>query len=62
MLTQPSTPAPAASGTSHETVVPAAKSFWDRADEITGFTLFMVVVGGGVVSPFALYFYGLLFR
>lgn len=62
MLTQPSVPAPAPSDISHETIVPPAKSFWERADDITGFTLFMVVVVGGVVSPFALYFYGLLFR
>ncbi|MAN79492.1 MAG: hypothetical protein CMM77_13945 [Rhodospirillaceae bacterium] len=62
MLTQPSAPAPAAPGISHETIVPPAKSFWERADDITGFTLFMVIVVGGVVSPFALYFYGLLFR
>ena len=42
--------------------LPAEKSFWRRADEITGLVLFMLIVGGGVVAPFALYFYGLLFR
>jgi hypothetical protein len=61
MLTHPSAPAPASSGVAQDTAVPA-KSFWERADDITGFTLFMVIVVGGVVSPFALYFYGLLFR
>tara|TARA_R110000824_G_scaffold2329_5_gene10983 strand:- start:238 stop:384 length:147 start_codon:yes stop_codon:yes gene_type:complete len=45
-----------------DTAVPGAKSFWQRADEITGFALFMLIVVGGVILPFALYFYGLLFR
>tara|TARA_B100000780_G_C20860957_1_gene342268 strand:+ start:79 stop:267 length:189 start_codon:yes stop_codon:yes gene_type:complete len=37
-------------------------SFWQRADDVTGFALFMVIMVGGVVTPFALYVYGLLFR
>tara|TARA_R110000824_G_scaffold209296_1_gene395083 strand:+ start:383 stop:529 length:147 start_codon:yes stop_codon:yes gene_type:complete len=41
---------------------PDTRSFWQRADDITGFALFMVIVVGGVVSPFALYLYALLFR
>ncbi|PIW30831.1 MAG: hypothetical protein COW30_01030 [Rhodospirillales bacterium CG15_BIG_FIL_POST_REV_8_21_14_020_66_15] len=60
MLTHPSTPA--ASDLPQSTPTPVAKTFWQRADDITGFTLFMVIVVGGVVSPFALYLYGLLFR
>tara|TARA_R110001592_G_scaffold124046_8_gene332681 strand:+ start:4195 stop:4383 length:189 start_codon:yes stop_codon:yes gene_type:complete len=62
MLTQSSTPAPAPSGMPQDTAAPSTKSFWQRADEITGFALFMLIVGGGVILPFALYFYGLLFR
>ncbi|MEQ8806075.1 MAG: hypothetical protein RIE87_07365 [Rhodospirillales bacterium] len=61
MLTHPSTtPAPAVSQSIP--TVPAPRSFWQRADDITGFTLFMLIVVGGVVAPFALYAYGLLFR
>lgn len=53
MLTQPAPTTP--------TAVPA-RTFWQRADEITGFVLFMLIVVGGVVTPFALYIYGLMFR
>lgn len=62
MLTHPPA-APAAPGTP-QSVVPAAQkpSFWQRADDVTGFALFMVIMVGGVVAPFALYLYGLLFR
>lgn len=60
MLTHPSTPAPAAAPQS--TATPIARSFWQRADDITGFVLFMLIIVGGVVAPFALYIYGLLFR
>ena len=56
MLTHSSTPSP------QDTAVPAARSFWQRADEATGFALFMLIVIGGVVAPFAFYIYGLLFR
>ena len=38
------------------------KSFLQRADEVTGLVLFLLIVGGGVVAPLALYAYGLLFR
>lgn len=38
------------------------KDFWRRADDTAGFVLFLLIMGGGVVAPFALYFYGLLFR
>lgn len=62
MLTQSSTPSPTPSAMPQDTAVPGAKSFWQRADEITGFALFMLIVVGGVILPFALYFYGLLFR
>lgn len=62
MLTQPSTPSPAPSGMPQNAAAPSARSFWQRADDITGFALFMLIVVGGVVTPFALYFYGLLFR
>ncbi len=57
MLTHSSTPSP-----QDAAAVPATRSFWQRADDITGFALFMLIVVGGVVTPFALYFYGLLFR
>lgn len=56
MLTHSSTPSP------QDTAVPATRSFWQRADEATGLALFVLIVVGGVVTPFALYFYGLMFR
>ncbi|HBT43477.1 MAG TPA: hypothetical protein DIW51_15460 [Rhodospirillaceae bacterium] len=62
MLTQPSIPSPAPSGMPQNVPTPDTRSFWQRADDITGFALFMVIVVGGVVSPFALYLYALLFR
>ncbi|MAO56233.1 MAG: hypothetical protein CMM61_11095 [Rhodospirillaceae bacterium] len=62
MLTQPPA-APAVPG-APQSAAPAAQkpSFWQRADDVTGFALFMVIMVGGVVTPFALYVYGLLFR
>ena len=62
MLTQ--TPAaPVAPGAPQSTAPAVQKpSFWQRADDVTGFALFMVIMVGGVVTPFALYVYGLLFR
>tara|TARA_R110000868_G_scaffold9900_4_gene48673 strand:- start:369 stop:557 length:189 start_codon:yes stop_codon:yes gene_type:complete len=62
MLTHPST-TPASSAIPQDiAAVPATRSFWQRADDIAGFSLFMLIIVGGVVSPFALYAYGLLFR
>ncbi|HBC06101.1 MAG TPA: hypothetical protein DC046_00780 [Rhodospirillaceae bacterium] len=62
MLTQSSTPSPTPSVTLQDAAAPGAKSFWQRADDITGFALFMLIIVGGVILPFALYLYGLLFR
>lgn len=62
MLTQSPTPSPV---TPDNVQVPAAQienSFWRRADDVTGFVLFLLIMGGGVVTPFALFFYGLMFR
>jgi hypothetical protein len=42
--------------------LPTPKTFWERADDITGFVLFMAIIAGGIFVPFALYLYGLLFR
>jgi len=57
MSTHSSTPSP-----QDTAAVPATRSFWQRADDVTGFALFMLIVIGGVVAPFAFYIYGLLFR
>lgn len=37
-----------------------AKTFWTYVDRATGYVLFTIVVIGGVVTPFALYAYGLI--
>ena len=38
----------------------APKTLWQQVDHAMGYIMFALIIGGGVISPFALYAVGML--